>query len=156
MSWVQIPSGPSSNSAVRSFAVSMRKLTTREFRRQEYNTKMEHELLEEIEKAKKYLIIVEGKKDLQSLKEIGFSKIFVINKTGKSLGEKIEEIRAIIGKEKVCILTDFDKKGKKLYLLLKSKLQEIGVKQDNTLRGFLLKEKISHIEGLSSYLNNKI
>ena len=57
---------------------------------------------------------------------------------------------------KVCILTDFDKKGKKIYMMLKSKFSERGVKLDNSLRSMLLKMHISHIEGLSSFLEKKI
>jgi len=113
------------------------------------------QLLKQIEKARQHIIVVEGKKDKSSLQQLGFNKIFVIHETGKSLPEKIEQIQEIAGKNKVCILTDFDKKGRKLYLLLKSKLQELGVKLDNTLRGFLLKQRISHIEGLYRFINNK-
>jgi len=85
---------------------------------------------------------------------LGFHKIFIINETGKSLYEKIEQIQKIAGKDKVCILTDFDKQGKKLYLLLKSKLLEMGVKMDNSFRGLLLKQRISHIEGLANFIKN--
>lgn len=113
------------------------------------------ELLKQIEKAKEYLIIVEGKKDKHALQQLGFEKIFVINETGKSLYEKIEQIQNLVGRDKVCILTDFDKKGKKLYLLLKSKLSESGARLDNTIRGFLLKQKISHIEGLYHFIENE-
>jgi len=117
---------------------------------------MKPELLKQIEKAKNYMIIVEGKKDAQSLRFLGFNKIFIINETGKSLYEKMEQIVNLCEKkDKVCILTDFDKKGKHLYLLLKSKLSETGVKMDNTLRGILLKERISHIEGLANFLKDK-
>lgn len=115
---------------------------------------MDEELNKEIEKAKDFFIIVEGKKDKQALIELGFKNIFVINETGKSLYEKIEEIESLAGKKKICILTDFDKKGKKLYLLLKSELSQKKVKLDNTFRGRLLKSHISHIEGLSSYIEN--
>jgi len=116
---------------------------------------MNQQFLKDIEKAKDYLIIVEGKKDKSSLQALGFENIFVINETGKSLPEKIEQIQQLCDKKtKVCILTDFDKKGKQLYLLLKSKLQEIGVRMDSTLRGVLLKERISHIEGLANYIKN--
>lgn len=116
---------------------------------------MQQEFFKQIEKAKEHIIIVEGKKDKYALQQLGFDKIFVLNETGKSLYEKIEEIQALCEKkDKVCILTDFDKKGKKLYLLLKSKLAESGVRLDNTLRGFLLKEKISHIEGLFHFVEN--
>ena len=116
---------------------------------------MNQQLLKDIERAKDYLIIVEGKKDKFALQHLDFENIFVINETGKSLPEKIEQIQQLCDKKtKVCILTDFDKKGKQLYLLLKSKLQEIGVRMDNTLRGILLKERISHIEGLANYIKN--
>ncbi len=115
---------------------------------------MNQEFLKQIKKAKDYLIIVEGKKDRNALQQLGFQKIFVIHETGKSLPEKIEQIQNLVGRDKVCILTDFDKKGKKLYLLLKSKLSELGVRLDNSLRGFLLKQKISHIEGLAHFVKN--
>ena len=117
---------------------------------------MNPELFHQLEKAKDKIIIVEGKKDKIALQKLGFQKIFVINETGKSLPEKIEQIQALCSKkDKICILTDFDKKGKQMYLLLKSKLQEIGVRTDNTLRGFLLKERVSHIEGLFHFINNQ-
>jgi len=117
---------------------------------------MNEKLLKELYKAQDYLVVVEGKKDKAALEKLGFFNVFVINETGRSLGENIEEIQGLCGKkDRVCILTDFDKKGKQLYLLLKSKLNEIGVRMDNSLRGFLLKERISHIEGLSKYLKNE-
>jgi len=117
---------------------------------------MNQEILKQLEKAKDYLIIVEGKKDKNALQSLGFHNIFVINETGKSLPEKIEQIQGMCTKkDKVCILTDFDKKGKQMYLLLKSKLSELGVKLDNSFRGFLLKQNISHIEGLAHFIKNR-
>lgn len=118
---------------------------------------MNYELLKQLEKAKEYLIVVEGKKDKHALQQLGFKRIFVINETGKSFYEKIEQIQELCDKkDKVCILTDFDKKGKQMYLLLKSKLSELGVRLDNTLRGYLLKQRISHIEGLFHFIENGI
>jgi len=111
------------------------------------NMKQE-ELLKELEKAKEYLVIVEGKKDFQALKNLGFNSIFIINETGRSLGEKIEQVEKLAGKTKICILTDFDKKGKKLYLLLKSELSMRNVRLDNSLRGMLLKNRVQHIEDI--------
>jgi len=114
---------------------------------------MHTELPRQIEKAKDYLVIVEGKKDKAALEKLGFNRIFVFNETGQSLGERAEKIQELCSKkDKVCILTDFDRKGKKLYLLLKSKLSEAGVKLDSSLRAFLLGEKISHIEGLAHFI----
>ena len=116
---------------------------------------MNTKLLKQIEKAKDNLIVVEGKKDKFVLQQLGFQRIFVLNETSKSLPEKIEQIQELCTKkDKVCILTDFDKKGKQMYLLLKSKFSELGIKMDNTLRGFLLKERISHIEGLVHFIKN--
>ncbi|OGJ19020.1 hypothetical protein A3K73_06590 [Candidatus Pacearchaeota archaeon RBG_13_36_9] len=117
---------------------------------------MNEKLLKEMDNAKGYLIIVEGKKDKWALEQLGFRNIFVIHETGKSLGEKIEQIQQICSKkDKACILTDFDKKGKQMYLLLKSKLNESGVRMYNTLRNSLLKERISHIEGLYKYMEKQ-
>jgi 5S rRNA maturation endonuclease (ribonuclease M5) len=89
------------------------------------------------------------------LLDLGFKNIFVINETGKSLYEKIEEIEELAGKRKICILTDFDKKGKKLYLKLKSELSTRKLRLNNSFRGILLKLNISHIEGLSSFIKSQ-
>ncbi|MEK6820292.1 MAG: toprim domain-containing protein [Nanoarchaeota archaeon] len=107
-----------------------------------------------LSQAKGMLIVVEGKKDKIALEKLGFEYIFVINETGHSLYEKIEEIEKNAGKKKICILTDFDKKGKKLYLLLKSELGKRRVKLDNAFREALLKQRVSHIEGLSNFMDN--
>jgi len=111
-------------------------------------------LEKELEKAKELLVIVEGKNDEASLEKLGFTSIFVLKKGGKSLGEKIEEIEKLAGEKKVCILSDFDKEGKKLYALLKEEFIRRGIKMDNHLRKVLMDEKISHIEGLDSFLEN--
>ena len=127
--------------------------------------RFKQELAKEMDKAREMLIIVEGKKDFLSLKELGFENIFVIHETGTSLYEKIEKIEEKAGKDKICILTDFDKKGKKLYLLLKSELSkrkvhlDIGMTGEITLRGKVLpvgglREKIyaAHRAGLKQLI----
>jgi len=116
---------------------------------------MKRKLEKQFEEAREQLIIVEGKKDKEALEILGFKHIFVINETGKSLYEKIEEVEEKVGKRKICILTDFDKKGKKLYLIIKSELRKRKVKMDNSLRDSLLRLNISHIEGLASLMSNK-
>ncbi len=115
----------------------------------------EKELASELLKSQKYLIIVEGKKDKRVLEELGFASIFSLNEDGKSLYEKIEEIESLASGKKICILTDFDKKGKQLYLILKKELATKKVKMDNTLRSVLLKNHVSHIEGLSHFLQSQ-
>ena len=108
----------------------------------------------DIQKYKSYVIIVEGKKDVNSLNALGFEKVYAIHETSTSLKERLEKIVSLLEKrDKICILTDFDKKGKKLYLLIKSELQTMGgVKVDSSLRGLLLKAQVSHIEGLHKFI----
>lgn len=114
------------------------------------------EFLNEINKeiSKENLIVVEGKKDLNSLVYIGFDKrnIFVLN-NGHVFLENIEKINEIINKKKckLNILTDLDKKGKLLYSQIKREIID-KKKIDESFRNILIKEKISHVEGLSSYV----
>ena len=113
---------------------------------------LEKEFYEQIDKIKKSktLVIVEGKKDKIALEKFGIKNIITLNK--KPLFEIVENISS---KNKECIiLTDLDKTGKQLYGKLNSGLQKHGVKVDNRFREFLQKNtKLSHIEGLVSYLN---
>ena len=97
-------------------------------------------------------IIVEGQNDKKTLEHLGIkSEIFTLKKPLFSL---IEEIAA--RHKKVVILTDFDKKGKELYGRLRSGLQRLGVRIDTHFREFLQKNtKLSHIEGLYTYLSKK-
>jgi len=96
-------------------------------------------------KASNKLIIVEGKKDVASLKELGLKNIRQLS------GPLFETIESIEDKE-VVLLTDLDAEGKKLYSNLKRQLDRRGVRIDNNLRNLLFKMKLSHIEGLSHYI----
>lgn len=110
-------------------------------------------LRQDMDKYRDYVIIVEGKKDVAALHALGFEKVHAIHSTGTPLRERIEQIIELLEKkDKVCILTDFDKKGKQLYLLIKSEMQMLGVRLDSSLRGILLKSGISHIEGLYDFM----
>ncbi len=109
----------------------------------------------EIEKSKDNLVIVEGKKDKTSLNKIGFKKIFILNQNKKSIQEQAEEIEKNLEKDKktkISILMDFDKKGFVLYKKLKQELSLKKVKIDDSLSNTIKSLKISHIEGLHSYL----
>ena len=101
-----------------------------------------------------YTIIVEGQKDIIALNELGFHKVYAIHQNSVSLKESIAHIvEKLPKKECICILTDFDKKGKLLYLKIKEELSQLpGIKLDSSLRGIILKMRISHIEGLSSFM----
>jgi len=112
------------------------------------------EINQEISKLKtsNELIIVEGKKDRIALEKLGLKNITELSK--KPLFQIMEDIS---DKNKECIiLTDFDKKGKQLYGKLNSGLSRLGVKVNNKFREFLQKNtRLSHIEGLNTYINKK-
>ena len=84
-------------------------------------------------------IIVEGKKDKESLMKLGLSNIIVLNKPLYAVAESIEA-------KEVLILTDLDAEGRKMYYKLKSWLSSRGVKVDDTLRRLLFKAKVRNIE----------
>jgi len=107
------------------------------------------ESLEDI-KDKGMLVIVEGLKDKRALESLGLTNIFSLK---KPLFAVVEEIAS---KEKeVVLLTDLDGEGRKLYRKLSRDLQKHGVKINNKLRILLFKAKISHIEGLATYLDSQ-
>ncbi len=95
------------------------------------------------EKSKNETIIVEGIKDKKVLEN--FEIINTITLSKKPLYEVVENIKT----EKVVLLVDLDKEGKRLYHKLKLMLIKNGIKEDKIFREFLFKEtKIRQIEGL--------
>jgi len=116
--------------------------------------KFNAELKQDIQKYFDYVIIVEGKKDSATLRSLGFSRVYELHITSVPLRERISEIaKELDKKDRVCILTDLDKKGKKLYMFAKPVFQELGIKLDSSFRGLLIKSQISHIEGLATFLD---
>ncbi len=110
-------------------------------------------LRNEIERYRNYIIIVEGKKDVDALKAFGFENVHAIHQNSVPLRERVEQIMAFVGrKDRVCILTDFDRRGKILYEKIKPIFQELGAHLDSSFRGILLKARISHIEGISGFM----
>lgn len=91
-------------------------------------------------------IIVEGKKDKRALEDLGLTNIITLD---KPLYRVVESIKS----KEISILTDFDKKGKELYQKLKQECSREGIKVNNKLRSFLIRNtQLVHIEGLSAYL----
>ena len=121
-------------------------------KKMKYNPQLKADILE----YQNYVIIVEGKKDIESLNALGFQRVYAINEPGVPIKIRLENLSKIIKrKENVCILTDFDKKGKELYFLIKRICQQLGMKTDSSLRGILLKAKTSHVEGLYRFMRNQ-
>lgn len=102
------------------------------------------------------IVVVEGQRDKSSLLKLGLKNIFVLNRPGATFCSRIEALKKLAERrEKRCaILTDLDKKGKFLYAALKRELTKEGIKIDDRLRRLLRKAKVSHIEGLATYLSN--
>ena len=96
-----------------------------------------------------FLIIVEGKKDIASLNNLGIKNI--ISLENKPLFKIIESIN----EKEVIILTDLDKEGKKLFNKLRYNLQKNRIKINIKLRNLLFKNKLSHIEGPDTYLKQQ-
>ncbi len=111
------------------------------------------ELLEIIEKLKQeeFIILVEGKKDKNALEQLEIKNSIVLN--GKDLWNRLEEIAK--EEKEILILTDFDKKGKELYGKITKHLDKLGVKRNKKYREFFQKRtKLSHIEGIATYVEN--
>jgi 5S rRNA maturation endonuclease (ribonuclease M5) len=110
-------------------------------------------LKQEIEKFRDCVILVEGKNDVSSLKNVGFEKVHAIHVPGVGLRERIEQIVSKVGTSEVfCVLMDSDKSGKEFYKLIKPILQELGVRVDTKFRGILSRENVSHLEGFEKFI----
>jgi 5S rRNA maturation endonuclease (ribonuclease M5) len=107
-------------------------------------------LLDAIEKSKSIPAIVEGKKDKEALESLGFNNVLVLHSDGKPLYAVLDKIN---GKE-CAILTDIDKKGKQYYDMLRKELMQRGIRLNNKLRIAILRNRISHIEGLATFVAN--
>lgn len=114
-----------------------------------YLNLMKSEFMEQLNKLRNKVIIVEGIKDKKALEKYGIAKVIVLNKPIFQLCEALSEI------EEVVILTDLDKEGKKLYSKIKENLTRNGIKIDDSFREFLFKNtELTQIEGLDSYLED--
>ena len=100
-------------------------------------------------------IVVEGKKDAETLKELGINgRIVTIKTGGKSFLQVTEEIEQL-GAREVILLLDFDRRGKEGTIRLKHNLERAKVKVNTRywkeLHAFVGRE-IQCIESLTSYL----
>jgi 2,5-diamino-6-(ribosylamino)-4(3H)-pyrimidinone 5'-phosphate reductase len=100
-------------------------------------------------------IIVEGKKDVNTLR--GFSidgKIILAKTSGKSFLDVVSEVKNCEA-QRVILLLDFDRRGKEWTKLLKQHLEKMRVKPDTSFWHALLNlvgHEVKDIEGLASYM----
>lgn len=99
------------------------------------------------------LILVEGKKDVNSLRELGIEgPVHRIPKGGKTVLHSLEELS---GNEAVIVLTDFDRRGEELNIFCKKQLQKLGIEVLSDFRKKLrryVRKAVKDIEGLSTFV----
>ena len=99
-------------------------------------------------------ILVEGRKDIQALRELGVTgKIFSAKTSGKSRLDVMFEMEQS-GQREIMLLLDFDRRGKEWTERLRQDLERIGIKPNltfwNKLFGILGRD-VKDIEGLVAY-----
>lgn len=121
--------------------------------REEKTQKIISEIYEESDKGK--LIIVEGKKDAQALRELGFNgRILEVKTGGKYFLDATAEIERVAAGE-VILLLDFDRRGVQGTQRLKENLERTRIKVNTRFwqnLQYLVGRKINCIESLTSYL----
>lgn len=109
------------------------------------------------ESAKGSPIVVEGKKDVEALQELGVKGTIVTAKTGgKSFLQVAQEI-GNLGASEVIFLLDFDRRGKEGTKRLQEILERDNIKVNTKFWGRLeglVNREIQCIESLASYLHN--
>lgn len=100
-------------------------------------------------------IIVEGKKDIETLRVLGVEGEIISAKTGgKSRLDVISEVEKT-GAHEVILLLDFDRRGKEWSKILKEHLERAKIRPNlkfwNELQGLVSRE-VKDIEGLTSYI----
>ncbi len=109
------------------------------------------------ESAKEIPIIVEGKKDVETLRALAIEGRIIEAKTGgKSMLDVISEVEEC-GAREVILLLDFDRRGREWTKSLKQYLEKMQIKPNvffwKKLRGIVGRE-VKDVEGLASYMEN--
>ena len=107
------------------------------------------------ESAKDIPIVVEGKKDVEALRELAIEGKIIEAKTGgKSMLDVISEVEEC-GAQEVILLLDFDRRGREWTRNLKQYLEKMQIKANvvfwKKLRGIVGRE-VKDVEGLASYM----
>ena len=113
---------------------------------------LEKALSELIEENKNIPIVVEGEKDIASLRKLGISGEIIIMNSGHSIIDFCDHIADKYNE--IILLTDWDRKGGFLYHTIERNL-EGRVKCNGYYREVFAKNAtIKTVEGLASYMKN--
>ena len=109
------------------------------------------------ESARGTLILVEGKKDVETLRNLGVEgPVLTVKTGGKSFLDVISELEKAEVSE-VALLLDFDRRGRQGTSRLKHSLESVGIKVNlafwRALAGSVAKD-LQCVEGLTGYLEN--
>ena len=97
---------------------------------------------------KESIVIVEGKRDKRALESLGIQKTVPIN--GKPLIEIVQQIAGMGKTDRIIILTDFDKEGKKLASRLELLLRKFGIHPNSRLRSCVMNFGWNKIEDIGA------
>jgi len=126
-------------------------------RREEYFEKL-LEVIEELKiEAEEKPIIVEGKKDMESLIKLGVEGTFII--IAKTPVYLIADELVRKGIKEVILLTDFDRRGKMLAKAIVEEFRHRGIKVNTKIRHEIFiytNSGIRDIESLFSYINKRL
>jgi 2,5-diamino-6-(ribosylamino)-4(3H)-pyrimidinone 5'-phosphate reductase len=108
-----------------------------------------------IESAKGKPIVVEGRKDFETLRALGIEGKIITSKTGgKSRLDLISEIESMGAKE-IILLFDFDKRGREWTAQVKGQLEKSRIKANSMFRAELIGlvgREVKDIEGLDAFI----
>jgi len=96
------------------------------------------------EASEKYPVLVEGKRDLFTLKRFGIRNIYTLS--GKNYTDFVESLPDDV--EKVVLLTDVDKQGEKIFRKLSEVLRRYNIAVDGSFREYLRRLGIEEVEHL--------
>lgn len=99
-------------------------------------------------------IIVEGKKDVEALRELGIQRKMIKIKKGKTVFRIIEGLRRK-QHDKVIILTDWDSSGGKLCYKIKKACESNAIKYDVEYRKQMmkfLKKEVKDVESIPTFI----
>lgn len=100
-----------------------------------------------------YVIIVEGEKDAKKFREMGFQRVYSINEDNVPFQQRIIDIaKTMDKKDRICILTSFDKNGKQLSIEIKERFQQLGISTDSSLRGLMIKKGVRDMPGIIDFM----
>lgn len=107
------------------------------------------------ESAKGTPVIVEGRRDAETLRSLAMTgKIILAKTSGKSFLDVISEVKNCEAKE-VILLMDFDRRGREGTKRLKQHLEKMRIKPNTSFwrkLSNLTRHEVKDIEGLASYM----